>query len=262
MKEMGLERGDCVVVHSSFKSLELKDNIPQDVIHTFLEYLGPEGTVVMPTFTYSYVGIWNVEPFNAATTPGKGTGILSETLRNHPEARRSEHPTYSVAAVGRYAGKITEGRQRASALGSGSSYDEMYKLGAKVLLMGVGSDRNSMLHYTEVKAGLPYNDIPFREFWGRTALVEENGRAVEVQLVKEFPGCSLNFGAADDFLGAKNILQRGKICAADSMLISVNEMVTAVIEKLREQPDWLLCDKFVCEPCNLRMKRLREKGLI
>lgn len=262
LMRIGVCRGDFLVVHSSFKSLGLRDRTPSDVIATLLEAAGEDGTLMMPTFTYSYSGIWNVQPFNLAATPGRNNGILTETLRKYPGALRSGHPTYSVAAVGKHAEIVTANRENSSALGIGSSYDEAYRLGAKVLLVGMGNNRNSMLHYAEVAAGLPYNDIPFREFWGRTALVEKNGKAVEVSLEEEFPGCSQNFGVADGYLEEVGAIRRGRICSADSMLMSAKDMLEAVIARLREEPAWLLCENIVCEPCTLRKRRLRDRGLI
>lgn len=260
--QIGLEREDCVVVHSSYKTLGLKDHCPSDVIATFIEFLGSDGALVMPTFTYSYCGIWNVKPFNPDTTPGSGNGILTEVLRTYPGALRSAHPTYSVAAIGKHAQRITQNKEQASPLGLGSSYGEAYEVGAKILLMGVGNSRNSMLHYAEAVAEMPYNDIPFREFWGRSALVEKDGKTIEVSLPNEFPACSANFGVADAFLAEKGLLKRGKVCEAESMLMDVQDMVTAVADRLRREPAWLLCDNFVCEPCTLAKRRLRERGMI
>lgn len=217
---------------------------------------------MMPTFTYSYSGIWNVRPFNPATTPSAGNGVLTEVLRQYPGALRSSHPTHSVAAYGRYAGRLIQNRENASALGIGSSYDEATRLDAKILLLGVGNNRNSMLHYAEAVAGLPYNDIPFREFWGRTALVERDGHSIEVPLNPEFPGCSANFGVADTYLTECGVLRGGKVGQAAVMLMDAVKMAAAVKKKLQAEPAWLLCDNLTCEPCTLRKKRLREKGLI
>jgi len=259
---LGVCRRDCLVVHSSFKTLGLPNVSPADVIRTLIESVGPDGTIMMPTFTYSYSGIWNVRPFNPQTTPGTGNGILTETLRQYPGALRSSHPTYSIAAYGRHAEQLTKNKENTSALGIGSSYDEAIQLNAKILLLGVGNNRNSMLHYAEVVAGLPYNDIPYRAFWGRTALIERAGRTVKTPLKPEFPACSANFGAADAYLTECGILRRGKVGQTESILMNSREMVAAVVKKLQAEPAWLLCDNFICEPCALRKRRLREKGLL
>lgn len=259
---LGLARGDVVIVHSSFKSLGLTDCSPADVVGTVIDFLGPDGTLLMPTFSYCYSGRWNVQPFDPATTPGGLSGVLCETLRTWPGALRSGHPTHSVAVFGRHAERITKDKEDASPLGKGSSYDEALKLGAKILLLGVGNNRNSMLHYAEVAAEVPYNDIPFRAFWGETALVKRKGAVLVRPLVREFPACSDNFGIADAYLAERGLLCRGRIATADAMLLNAAEMVAAVVDKLKADPAWLLCDSIVCEPCSLRKRRLKECGLI
>ena len=262
LERLGVQRGDCLTVHSSFKALGLKEAAPVDVIRTLLEALGDQGTLMMPTFTYSFAGIYGVEPFNPLTSPGRGNGVLSETLRCYPGALRSAQPTYSVAVIGKLAQQLIQSKENASMLGIGSSYHEANELGAKILLLGVGNVANSMIHTAETLAGLPYQDIPVRAFWGRTALVERDGRAAEVLLPVEYPGCSLSFGIADAYLEAKGVLQRGRVCAAECMLMEARSMITAVVERLQLEPDWLLCHNFACEPCNLRRHRLHAMGMI
>lgn len=263
LKNIGIREGDLIIVHSSFKSLGLGDGSPADAAATLIEAVGGDGTVMMPAFTYSYSGIWNVKPFNPDTTPGHGNGVLSETLRRYPGALRSGHPTYSVAAFGKYAEILTNNKENSAALGEGSSYSQANSLGAKILLIGVGNNRNSMLHYAEAASGLPYNDIPFRAFWGDTALVEgKDGSISEVPLGREFPACSDNFGVIDRHLSGRGIMRRGKLGEAESIVMDSRETVEAVIKKLRVEPAHLLCDSIICEPCSLRKKRLLERGLL
>lgn len=261
LTRLGLQIDDLVVMHSSFKSLGRKDIAPADVIRTLLEAIGPGGTLMVPTFTYSYAGFWEVRPFDPGASPGLDNGILTETLRKYANARRSAHPTYSVAAIGRHADTLTQGKETSSALGFGSSYDAAFQLGARILCLGVGNDRNSMLHYAETVAGLPYLDIPWRAFAGKTALVVKAGVQSEVPLPEEYPACSLGFGVVDAYLDAQGLLQRGRVGNADCMLMNSRDMVAAVVGRLKREPGWMLCHTFGCEPCTLRKRRLRALGL-
>jgi len=147
-------------------------------------------------------------------------------------------------------------------MGLGSSYHEAYCLNATILLLGVGNNRNSMLHYCEVAADLPYLDIPFREFWGRTALVNDDGHVEQIPLPHEFCGCSAKFDVVDKYLDEENVLTHGRICDAPSLLMNAREMADTVIKRLRKNPAWLLCDSFICEPCTLRRRRLHERGML
>ncbi len=262
LRALGVARGDFLILHSSFKSLGLSEGSPADVIASILEALGPQGTVMVPTFAYCFAGRWDRLAYHPDRTPCRHNGIITEMLRQWPGAHRSGHPTHSVAAVGRFADEVTRDKEHASPLGTGSSFQDALGLDARILLLGVGNNRNSMLHYAEVAAELPYNNVPFRAFLGRTALVDRDGRVEEIALVHEFPGCSENFGVADAYLDARGLLTHGKVAQADCMLMDSRPVVDALVERLREDPSWLLCDRFTCEACTLRKRRLRAEGLI
>lgn len=232
-----------------------------DVICTLADAVGPEGTVMMPTFTYCYSGIWNAAPYNPDSTPPLFMGIIADSMRYYEGSLRSGSPTYSVAALGKYARLLTENRENACGLGPGSSYETAYQLGAKILLIGVGNDRNSMIHYAETASGLPFSDVPYREFWGKTALAERDGTVVEVP-VGDFPGCSANFHVADSALDQRGLVKRGRVCRADCMLMDARSIVDTIVERLQTEPGWLFCASIVCEPCHRRRERLRNRGII
>lgn len=56
LQMLGVPPGNLLSVHSSYKALGLPD-APRDVIATLIECLGPSGTLMMPSFTYSFAGI-------------------------------------------------------------------------------------------------------------------------------------------------------------------------------------------------------------
>jgi hypothetical protein len=82
----------------------------------------------------------------------------------------------------------------------------------------------------------------------------------EVPLPEEYPACSLGFGAADAYLEECGVLRRGRVGAANCLVMDSQTMVAAVAERLRREPGWLLCSTFGCEPCTLRKRRLRAMG--
>ena len=247
-------RGAVLIVHASFKPCKAEGLTPEEVIRLLMDQLGEEGTLLMPTFSYNYTGIWGKKPYDAATTPGVENGILSETFRQTPGVIRSNNPTYSVAVWGKYARHIAYDARDWAGLGHNSSYELALKKGAKILLLHVKNNRNSMLHYAEVASGVPYNDIQFRECWGHTAITKDG----EMVLQEEFPACSEEFLKFDE-----PFVQEGfSKPLGDSFLIDAPKMVEYIVEEMRKQPDIMLCRRGACEPCQLRRKRLRQKGLI
>lgn len=248
-----IEPGSLLIVHASFKASKDEGVSPAQMIAMLQERLTPEGTLMMPTFTYNYSGA-GLPPYDPATSVGIENGILSETFRQTPGVLRSENPTYSVAAWGKHAELLTREAKPWAGLGHKSSYEYAYKNGAKILLFNVRNNRNSMLHYAEVAAGLPYNDIPFRECWGRTA----NTIKGELVLAAEYPACSEEFIKFDDLFVKEGFAEK----FGNSMLIDGVKMVDYVVAEMQKTPDMMLCHDWCCEPCVLRRRRLREHGLI
>lgn len=243
-----------LIVHASFKACKAAGLTPETLIGELLERLGPQGTLMMPTFTYCYLHHPRHAVYDPASTPGVLNGILSETFRQMPGVVRSGNPTYSVAVCGKYARELTTGSKDNAGLGHGSSYETALKLGSKILLLNVRNNRNSMLHYAETASGVPYNDIPFRETWGRNALTI-NG---EMELIPEYSACSEEFGKFDEVF-----VKQGFAREFDgSFLIDAQPMVEFICSEIRKKPDIMLCHDPECEPCTRRRKRLQEKGLI
>lgn len=249
-----IPRGSVVIVHASFSPCKAEGLTPEGVISMLRDQLGPDGTLIMPSFTYSYSKRPGGIPFDRETTPGCGMGILSETFRKTPGVIRSSNPTYSVLACGKHAYDVTDGAQINAGLSFGSSYEKALQLNTRILLLNVGNNRNSMLHYAEAASGVPYNDIPHCASWGRTAITSSG----EMELNGIFPACSVNFKRFDDVFVREGIAVK----LGNSYLIDAPAMVDYIIKQIRAVPDIMLCDNPKCEPCVNRRQRLREKGLL
>ncbi|SNX88537.1 aminoglycoside 3-N-acetyltransferase [Streptomyces sp. TLI_55] len=163
-KELGLPASAVVIVHASLSAFGHIDGGPATLLGALRDHLGPYGTVVVPAFTGDAVR----DPHPGAG-PDAGAhvdadraavplfhdkqptlmGALPTALLADPDRLRSTHPQASVAAVGARAREITERQPFAYAVGRHSPFDRMHDLGAHILLLGVGHNRNSFLHYAE-----------------------------------------------------------------------------------------------------------------
>ncbi len=107
---LGLGAGRDLMLHSAFRALGQVDGGPTAFLALLAEVAGPRANLLAPT--YPLLGTmleWMATPdaFDMAATPSC-MGALSETLRRLPEARRSAHPTHSVAVIGPDARAYTE----------------------------------------------------------------------------------------------------------------------------------------------------------
>lgn len=153
--EAGLQFGDTVIIHSSFKSMGIVDGGAETVVQGFLDAIGAEGTLVFPTFCqkdfeHSYE-TWHMDK-------PSDVGYLTNYFRKREGSIRSDHPTHSVAACGKNASWLTESHghiyKRFGSMGdtpfsSDSPWEKMYKINAKVLLLGVSPMSITFRHYAE-----------------------------------------------------------------------------------------------------------------
>jgi aminoglycoside 3-N-acetyltransferase len=257
IRGVGITAGDHVILHSSFKSLGPVAGGPDAVIDAVLSVIGPRANLLVPTFTYC-LPIWRVEPFDIARTRAR-VGVVPETLRQRPDARRSFHPTHSVAVIGPDAESLIRNHLHATPIGLDSPFGRMRGLNAKILMLGTCQDTNSPLHLCEVAAALPYIQVCFSA--GQTFelawFLNESGQ-VEYTQIFEVPGCSRGFRIVEGPLRQLGVLKDVEICAARSQLIGLNDLVSAMCELLRKDPSLLLCDTQTCGICPKRRAHMKK----
>jgi aminoglycoside 3-N-acetyltransferase len=148
LAEIGIERGDSVLVHSSFDAFEGFTGKPTDVIAVLMDAVGPEGTLLMPTLPFTGTAVaWVKENpiFDVARTPSR-MGLITELFRRSPGVMRSVHPTHPVAAWGKDAEAYVAGHHLArTPCGQGSPFARLLERAGKILLLGV--DIGSMTFY-------------------------------------------------------------------------------------------------------------------
>ncbi|WP_406164498.1 aminoglycoside N(3)-acetyltransferase [Streptomyces sp. NBC_00996] len=175
LTELGIANGDTLMVHASLSSVGRVAGGAASVLSALSRVLGPEGTLVVPTFTSdnsdtssahrerirglsdeARIAFWdNMPPFDPANTPSTGMGVLAEAVRCHPQSARSGHPQTSFAALGAQAAKIIDGHHPDCHLGEDSPLARLYDTQAQVLLLGVGFDRCTAFHLSEYRVDAP-----------------------------------------------------------------------------------------------------------
>ena len=162
LRKMGIEPGDALMVHSSLKSLGWVDGGPDAVIDALLEAVGDEGVVFMPTLTSTFVtragSTLGQHVWDKTETPSR-VGKITDVFWRRDNAFRSDHPTHSLAAIGKDAEELVKGHgDGASTFDKRGPYGQYVKLNAKILFIGTGMGCNTTLHVTEDWAELPYMD--------------------------------------------------------------------------------------------------------
>lgn len=152
LQQLGVRPGDGLLVHSAVQYLGRPVGGVGMYLDAIQEVIGPDGTIAVPTFNFSFA---KGEPYDPQITASLGMGAFSEFVRCLPEARRTPHPMQSLAVVGRDTADLA-GRDTPSAFDPGSAFERMLELDYKLLLLGAGSEAISMFHYSEQRAQVPY----------------------------------------------------------------------------------------------------------
>ena len=190
LSNVGLNRGDVVMVHTSLSSLGYVIGGAQTVIEALIETVGEEGTIMMPTQSWKNldpeIGVhWDADEdewdiirqnwpaYDKKITPTNTMGAVAEMFRLWPGTLRSDHPARSVAAYGKYAKYLTENHDLSDIFGDSSPIGKLYELNGYVLLIGVDYDKNTSIHLADVRAEYPgkHNSIEH-------SAIMENGQRV------------------------------------------------------------------------------------
>jgi len=149
---MGIHPGDALFVHSSLNAMGVVENGAQTVLEALMEILGPEGTLVMPSYpgtgkNAEYVASCKV--FDVKNTPSR-MGVITEKFRKRKGVFRSAHLTDAVCAFGKHAEWITEKHHLClRPHEKDSPFERFIRLNGKVLLIGVHLDTLTLLHASE-----------------------------------------------------------------------------------------------------------------
>ncbi len=234
LSDLGLRPGITVMVHSSLGRIGWTVGGPVTVIRALLDVLGPEGTLVMPAESpqVSDPGTWNdnrvreewhdtirehLPVFDPRTTPTT-MGAIPEAFRTYPGSRRSDHPLVSVCANGRLAGEIVKEHSLAFCEGRGTPFQKLYDLDGQTLLLGVGFDRCTSLHYAE-------SLVPHRRVTTHRYPMIVDGRRQWVENDDMANDDGVHFPVVGEQFVATGAIFSGRVGEAPSLLFSTRRLV-------------------------------------
>lgn len=155
---LGILPGDTVLMHASYKSLGGIEGGAAGFFETFLDLLGPKGTLILPALSYAWV--CESQPvFDVRATPVcPGIGFLPEFFRTRiPGVVRSLHPTHSCCMTGHYAKELAADHELDNTpVGPRSPFAKLPRMDGKILMLGCSADRNTSMHGVEETAEPPY----------------------------------------------------------------------------------------------------------
>ena len=162
----GLQRGDKVLLHSNLKYLfkfllNIKINFTiNNIADSILEFLGPSGTLILPTFNFDFC---EGRSFSYLNSKSK-MGILSEFLRSRSKLNRTWHPVYSFSIHGNIPANEMK-KKNYSAYGKNSIFHWLHTNGGKIGIIDL-PDQKSMTFYHYVEEMMNVDWRFFKDFVG------------------------------------------------------------------------------------------------
>lgn len=223
LRALGVRRGGVLLVHSSFRAVRPVAGGPLGLIEALRRAIGPEGTLVMPSWGGS-----DDLPFDPAATPADPElGVTAEIFRRLPEVRRGDHP-FAFAALGPQATRVVGGPLPLPPHGPESAVGRVQELDGQVLLLGVGQDANTTIHLAEILAGVPYR-VP------KHCTLLRDGQPVRIDY-GENDHCCARFALVDRWLRQAGRQAEGPVGQAEARLAGARDIVAAVVERLSRDP--------------------------
>lgn len=153
IREMGITPSDTVLIHTSMRAVGEVENGAHGVIDAFRDYL-TDGLFLVPTHTWASVN--REHPVYDVRTTVPCIGALPRAAAFRLDGIRSLHPTHSIWAIGKGAAEYVKGEENAPTPGTpGFAWDRLAEVNAKILLIGVGNDKNTFIHAVEEVADIP-----------------------------------------------------------------------------------------------------------
>jgi len=155
LAEIGLKKNDVVMIHGDAGPAAALQCVPNadkalEFIESIIDYFD-EGTVIVPSFTYSAT---KDEIFYPSLTPSK-VGLFSEKFRLMDGVIRSSHPIFSVGCFGHDAQFFADSLIT-DCFGSETLFDKLFLANGKILTIGCSLDRVTFVHYVEQKLKVSY----------------------------------------------------------------------------------------------------------
>ena len=223
---LGIETGDTLFIHSSFKSLGPVADGAGTVIAALEDVVGQDGLILMPSFNLLPSREERVASWNVATTPST-VGWLTEFFRQMPGTYRSDHYSHAVAARGKDAETFVadhlsrEGYQSpwdhdpwGKTYGTHSPMFRAYKRNSKLLMIGVDYETSTYIHLVEVI------------YWNKR--ITDNPQAIFIGLNRP------KLGAFWDALGS---LRQGKVGDSDCRLFHIKTYVNTLLAEVEHNPN-------------------------
>lgn len=239
LRAAGLKSTDTVLIHSSMKAIGEVEGGADTVLDAWMEYFS-EGLLLLPTHTWKQMSV-EYPVFDPAKEESC-VGLLTNLFRKREGVVRSLHPTHSMAAYGKNAAEYVAGEENNNTpCTPGGCYDRLRAVGGKILLVGVGHERNTFIHSVEEVLNVPnrLTDKSFEFF-----VVMPDGTQKKVYMRRHYnavqPHISEDFVKIEQAFYDRGAASRVKFGDASCILCDANGVFEVVRHVIAPDPECLV----------------------
>ncbi|MBE6883062.1 MAG: AAC(3) family N-acetyltransferase [Ruminococcaceae bacterium] len=178
IQALGITPTDNVLIHSSMKAIGETENGADGLIDAFCEYL-TDGLFIVPTHTWN--NVTRTQPIFDVNKTVPCIGIIPTVAAFRKDGIRSLHPTHSIWVHGKNAADFIRGEEKQTTPASPTScWARLVDIKTKILLIGVGNDKNTFIHSVDELIDLPDRlaEIPFD-----TTIIDYDGNTIHGSMV-------------------------------------------------------------------------------
>lgn len=244
LRNVGIKSGDNIFVHSNLgffgvlKGAKNENDYWKIFKEAIFNVIGSDGTLVVPTFSYSFC--WNKE-FDINNTPCT-VGLFSELVRKDIQSKRSEDANFSISAIGLNAKNFTKDSPSHS-FGKNSFWERFLNSNGKICCFNVGLVYNTLIHYVEKFVEVPYRyDKTFKGIFINKDFREIRTYTHYVRNLSDpntFPDLTKLNKIAYELNKAKDVkLGRGQISCIDA-----KDVYEIIVREIKKDPFFLIKEK-------------------
>lgn len=238
LKAVGMKKGDAVFLHTNLgffgrcDGVKSADELCSTFFNAIRTVVGEEGTIIVPSFTYSSC---HKEEYDPKTTKCS-MGMFTDYVLKLSDSIRSLDPNFSIAANGKDAVYFTQNPPEKS-FGDDCFFERFYE--ANGLICNLNFDAGTTyVHYVEHKLNVPYRYD--KQFKGMVRIGDKWEERVSYHFVFDRLEDAPVFFRLHDLSVEKGIARIEKLGKGVVLAERAKDLFNLIKETMNERPRFLL----------------------
>lgn len=238
-KNIGIQDGDSVLVHSSLSKIGFVDGGPKTIVDALFDIVGESGTLLFPTFPAKGRNKTHLEEhpyFDIKNTPSQ-MGSITEYFRKLPGVYRSFHPTDAVCAKGPLAEYYTNSHfGQLTPYNEFSPFRKLCNKKGKILMLGTTLN-GALTNFHTLEDAVDFKYPVYDEKIFNVKMIDAGGKEHWMKTKVHNPVYSAKRDGDNikPLFEKEGVLVNGLIGEAKSMLIDADKMLQVMIKYYNEK---------------------------